>query len=91
MLTSLFPLLLGLGSAGMFTGGVFFALMTIRLNKVLPSEKRIRLVTYRYHISEIKRLHEEYFPNSTLRATYYLLVIVSVLLLALGTIVGIAK
>lgn len=87
----LFSLLFGVGSAGMFTGWLLFIQMTRQLNQVLPPEKRIPLVTYRYRISEIKCLHEAHFPGSVLRGTSSILRAVLSLLRTLAVIVEIAK
>ena len=72
-------------------GWLLFVGMAVQLNKVLPSEKRISLLEYRYHISEIKSLHEEFFPGSMLRTTSSLLIRVAVLIAVVGTVIEIAK
>jgi hypothetical protein len=72
-------------------GWLLFVRMAVELNKVVPSEKRIPLLEYRYHISEIRRLHEEFFPRSMLRTTSSLLTRGAVLIMVVGTVLEIAK
>jgi hypothetical protein len=38
--------------------------MAVDVNKVLPPEKRILLIEYRFHVQEIWRLHDDLFPKS---------------------------
>ena len=64
--------------------------MAAELNRILPPRKRIPLIEFRYHISKIKRLHEDSFPASTLRVASLVLITVSALLPAAGLVVGIA-
>jgi hypothetical protein len=65
--------------------------MAIEVNKRLPQEKRLPLIEFRYIGSELRRLHEESFPTSTLRTTTSVLAAVSTILVAAGVVVEIAK
>jgi hypothetical protein len=66
-----------------------FFRMAIEVNRVLPKEKRIPLFEFRYHISEIKHLHEQRFPSSKLRVGWMTLAGVSALIVSVAVILGI--
>jgi hypothetical protein len=63
--------------------------MIVELNRVLPPEKRIPLIRYREHESDIKRLHGEYFPISRLRVSAYVLLAVFAVLFAVGGVIDV--
>jgi hypothetical protein len=50
----------------MSIGWSLFFRMAIELNRVLPPSKRIPLIEFRNHISEIRRLYEDSFPEGVL-------------------------
>jgi hypothetical protein len=45
------------------TGWGLFFRMAIELNRVLPPNKRIHLIEFRFYISKIRRLHRDSFPT----------------------------
>lgn len=71
-------------------GWSLFFRMILELNKVLPAQNRLSLIEFRYHIGEIKRLHAELFPISTLRVTALLLIAASAAAVGVGIVVAIA-
>jgi hypothetical protein len=65
-------------------------LMTLRMafevNRVLPPEKRIPLIEYRFHVQEIWRLHDDFFPKSTTATLTRWLTAFSAVLIAAGIV-----
>jgi hypothetical protein len=56
---------------------------------VLEPEKQIPLLESRLRFFELKRLHEDLFPTSTVRNVWFILLAVSTSLLAIGVILAI--
>ena len=52
-----------LGTAALLIAWWLFLRMAVALNKVVPPEKRISLIESRNHISRIRRLYEDSFPQ----------------------------
>lgn len=71
---------LGLFLVGAAVGAIgwgLFLRMALEFNKVLPPNKRIPLIEYRMHIAEIRRRHEELFPDSALSTAWFALMVVA--------------
>jgi hypothetical protein len=71
--------------------GFFLAiLMTLRMgvevNKVLPPEKRIALIEYRFHVQQIWQLHDDFFPKSRTATLTRWLIAFSAALVAAGLV-----
>jgi len=60
--------------------------MGVEVNKVLPPEKRIPLIEYNFHVQEIWRLHDDFFPKSKTAALTRWLIAFSVALVAAGIV-----
>jgi hypothetical protein len=56
--------LMVVGTVVSLIGWSLFLRMAIEVNKVLPPGKRIPLIELRNHISRIRRLYEDSFPES---------------------------
>jgi len=65
--------------------------MAIELNRVLPPNKRIPLFDYRMHISEIRRLYEDSFPDSALSTVWFLLMVVAGAFCATAVVVEVVR
>lgn len=76
---------------GFLVATAMFIRMAAEVNKKLPPEKRIPLIDYRYHITEIKHLYEGLFPDSALATVWFLLEVASASVIAIGVILEIAK
>jgi hypothetical protein len=63
--------------------------MAIELNRALAPQKRFFILELRMRFHEVKRLHEELFPVSALRATWFALMVSSVIVLAVAIIVAV--
>ena len=70
--------------------GLFFR-MAAAVNKKLPTERRIPLIEFRYHMTEIKRLYEDMFPESSMATVWFLLQLASALVAAIGIVLEIAR
>jgi len=77
------------GLSCLFISSSLFLCMAVELNKALPSDKRFPLLEIKMHFHEIKRLHENLFPVSTLRTAWFVLLVVSVSAMAIGVILAI--
>jgi hypothetical protein len=62
--------------------------MAVELNRVLPAQKKISLFELNIRRHDVKRLHEEFFPDSTLRATWFTLMVSSVIAMAVAVIIA---
>jgi hypothetical protein len=89
MLPTIAKILFGVGATGMFIGWFLFVRMAIQLNRVLPPNKKFFIIELRQHIHEVKCLHEESFPVSRLRVTWFALVVGSAITIAAAIIVAI--
>jgi hypothetical protein len=89
MLPNVVKVLYGIGALGLLVGWSLFIRMTIELNRTLPPQKKFALVALRMHFHEVKRLHEESFPVSTLRATWFALMVFSVTAMAVAVIIAV--
>jgi hypothetical protein len=71
-------------------GFLLALLMTLRMgtqvNKILPPEKRIPLIEYRFHIQEIWRVHDDLFPKSRTATLTRWLTAFSAVLVAAGIV-----
>jgi hypothetical protein len=74
------------GTVVSLIGWSLFLRMAIELNKVLPPDKRIPLIEFRNHISRIRRLHEDSFPESGLSTTWLILTVAAGLVWAAAII-----
>ena len=79
-----------LGGAGLLLNGVIMLRMAAEVNRLLPPERRISLIAYRRRFSEIKQLHEEFFPVSKLRSVALALIVISTFLVAIGVFIEVA-
>ena len=84
--TNTFRYLFGVGAFGQLIAVILFLRMASELNRVLPRDRRMPLIEIRIHIFEIKRLHEEAFPESRLRTTWFLLTVTSILVMVLAVL-----
>ena len=89
MLPTIVKVLFGLGSIGMLIGWSLFIRMAIDLNRALPPQKKFFIAELRMHFNEVKRLHEEFFPVSALRATWFALMVSSVITMAAAIILAV--
>ena len=60
--------------------------MAVEVNKVLPPEKRIPLIEYRFHVHEIWQLHDDFFPKSRTATLTRWLIAFSAALVAAGLV-----
>jgi hypothetical protein len=65
--------------------------MAIELNRVLPPRDRIPMIEIRYRFYDVKRLHAERFPKSSVRLAFFTLIGLSVVLLAAAVDVEFAR
>jgi hypothetical protein len=73
-------------------GWSLFFRMAIESNRVLPPNKRIPLIELRYHgVSEIRRRHEDSFPESGLSKTFLVLIVLATLSIGSGIIAELAR
>ncbi len=79
------------GVAVSLTGWGLFFRMAIELNKVLPANKRIPLIECRMHLSEIRRLYEDLFPDSALSSVWFLLMVLGGAFFATAVIVEVVR
>ena len=78
-----------IGVAGQLISSLLFRRMAVRVNSVLAPEKRIPLIESRLPFFELKRLHEDLFPTSTVRNVWFILLAVSTSLFAIGIILAV--
>ena len=67
--------LMVVGATVSLIGWSLFFRMVSELNKVLPPDKKIPVFEFRNHISEIRRLHEDSFPDSALSTAWMILMV----------------
>jgi hypothetical protein len=89
MLPTAVKILFGVGAIGMFIGWSLFIRMAIELNRVLPLQKKFFILELRIHFHEVKRLHEEFFPVSALRATWFAFMVSSVIIMTAAIIIAV--
>jgi hypothetical protein len=89
MLPTVVKVLFGVGSIGMLIGFSLFIRMAIELNRVLPPQKKFSILELNMHRHGVQRLHEEFFPVSALRATWFTLMVSSVIALAVAIIIAV--
>jgi hypothetical protein len=89
MLHTVVKVLFGVGATGMLIGWSLFIRMAIELNRVLPPKRKFFLLELRIHFHEVKRLHEEFFPVSALRSTWFALMVSSATTLAAAIIIAV--
>jgi hypothetical protein len=89
MLPTVVKVLFGVGAIGMFVGWSLFIRMVVELNRVLPPQKKFFILEFRMRHREIKRLHEKFFPVSSLRATWFAFIVSSVITMAAAIIVAV--
>lgn len=70
------------GAVSAASGWLLFIRMAIELNRVLPPRDKIPMLEIRYHFFDVKRLHEERFPKSSVRLASFTLIGLSTGLLA---------
>jgi hypothetical protein len=63
-------ILVTVGGLGLLIGNALFIRMAIELNRVLQPQKKFYVLELRINFHEVKRLHEESFPVSTLRTAW---------------------
>jgi hypothetical protein len=78
-----------IGVAGQLIASLLFVRMAVQVNRVLAPEKRIPLIESRLRFFELKRLHEDLFPASTIRTVWFVLLAVSTSLLAIGVMLAV--
>ena len=88
MLPTTVKVLYGIGAFGLLIGSSLFIRMTIELNRILPPQKKFSLLELRMHLQQVKRLHEQSFPVSTLRATWFALMVCSVIAMGAAVIIA---
>ena len=79
----------GLGAIGMLVGFSLFIRMAIELNGVLPPKKKFSILELNMRRHDVKRLHEELFPLSSLRTTWFVLVVASVMAMVVAVIIAV--
>jgi len=89
MVPIIVKVLYGIGAFGMLIGWSLFIRMTIELNRTLPPQKKFSVLELRMHFHEVKRLHEESFPISILRATWFALMVFSVIVMVVAVIIAV--
>ena len=89
MLPTVVKVLHGVGAIGMLVGFSLFIRMAVELNRVLPPQKRFSIFELNMHRHEVKRLHEEFFPVSALRATWFALMVGSGITMAAAIIIAV--
>jgi len=82
---------LGIAAVGFLASLALFFRMALAVNKKLPTERRIPLIEFRYHISEIKRLYEDMSPRSSLPTLWLLLQVASASAVAMAIVLEIAR
>jgi hypothetical protein len=82
---------LAIAAVGFLVAQALFIRMAVAVNKKLPTEKRIPLIEFRYHIMEIKRMHEDMFPESSMATVWFLLQVASASAVAIGVFLEIAR
>ena len=88
MLSPVVKVLYGIGAFGLLIGWSLFIRMTVELNRTLPPEKRFSILELRIQFHDVKRLHEQSFPVSTLRATWFGLMCCSVIAMVVAVIMA---
>ena len=89
MLPSSVKILYALGGLGLVLGWALFFRMAIEVNRRLPPQKKFFLQDLNMHFHEVKRLHEETFPVSALRTTWFVLMVASVMAMVAATILAV--
>jgi hypothetical protein len=89
MLPTMVKVLYGVGAFGMLVDFSLFIRMVIELNRVLPPQKKFSMNELNMRQHEIKRLHEELFPVSSLRTTWFVLMVASVITMAAAVILAV--
>lgn len=89
MLPTIVKVLFGVGLLGMFVGWALFIRMTIELNRASPRRKKFSILELRMHFREVKRLHEEFFPVSTIRAMWFACIVGSVITMVVATLIAV--
>jgi hypothetical protein len=79
------------GATVSLAGWFLFLRMAIDLNKVLAPSKRIPLYDLRNRVSEIRRLHEDSFPESALSTVWLMLMVVAGVLLGTAIVLELAR
>jgi hypothetical protein len=85
----LVTILFAVGAVGMTIGWSLFFRMIVELNRTLPPNKKFSFWNYRMHFHEIKRLHEEAFPISALRTSWFALIYGSAVAIGASIIVAV--
>ena len=81
--------LYGAGAISLVVGFALFVRMATELNRVLPSQKKVAIFELNMRRHEVKRLHEEFFPVSRLRTTWFVLMVASVMTMAAAVILAV--
>jgi len=68
-------ILVTVGGLGLLIGNALFIRMAIELNRVLQPQKKFYVLELRINFHEVKRLHEESFPVSTLRTAWFVVAV----------------
>jgi hypothetical protein len=63
--------------------------MAIERNRVLQPEKKFYIIELREHFHEVKRLHEKSFPVSRLRTAWFVVTVVSVVIMASAAVLAV--
>jgi len=89
MLPTVVKVLYGVGAIGMLVVFLLFIRMAIELNRVLPPQKKFSMLELNMRRHEVKRLHEEFFPVSSLRTTWFVLMVASVMTMAAAVVLAV--
>lgn len=89
MLPTVVKVLYGVGAIGMLVGFSLFIRMTIELNRVLPPQKKFSILELNMRRHEVKRLHEEFFPVSSIRTAWFVLMVASAMTMAGAVILAV--
>jgi hypothetical protein len=72
------------GGLGLFMGNALFIRMAIELNRVLQPQKKFYVLELRSNFHEVKRLHEESFPVSAVRTPWFVVTVLSMVIMAIA-------
>jgi hypothetical protein len=79
------------GAIVSLVGWLLFFRMATDLNKVLPPNRRIPFYAMRNRVSEIRRLHEDSFPESPLSTAWLILMVVAGAILGTAIVLELAR
>jgi hypothetical protein len=89
MLPTVVKVLYGFGAIGLVVDFALFVRMATDLNRILPSQKKIPILELNMRRDQVKRLHEEFFPVSRLRAAWFVLQVASGMTMAAAVVLAV--